>query len=284
MFRTPQDPVDLFYETLEIFNDQRYTTPMGQKVSCRLSPELRSQARVYLPEDVEQVRRAYKPKGVCYRSCGCVNTDSFHSARNLVEYNEHYSFRPNKMRILVLNMANPVQPGGGVFHGAKAQEEDLCRKSSLLYSLTSKEAAPYYQYHREQNNPLSSNALILSPRVEIIRDENGFLLEEPVIVSVLSCAAPNIRYGLQNLSQQEFQELLYSRIRGMLVCAAFWGYELLTLGAFGCGAFGNDAALVAPMFKKALDEVQGNFDYVEFAVLDKSEQQYNYKQFHKIFG
>ena len=38
---------------------------------------------------------------------------------------------------------------------AKAQEEDLCRKSSLLCSLESEEAAPYYIYNREKQSYLA---------------------------------------------------------------------------------------------------------------------------------
>ena len=46
--------------------------------------------------------------------------------------------------ILVLNLANPVNPGGGARRGARAQEEDLCRKSSLLLSLEDVSAKSYY--------------------------------------------------------------------------------------------------------------------------------------------
>ena len=54
-----------------------------------------------------------------------------------------YLLGKDDQRILVLNLANPVHPGGGVRTGAKAQEEDLCRKSSLLLSLESRAASRY---------------------------------------------------------------------------------------------------------------------------------------------
>ncbi|MBQ5795100.1 MAG: DUF2263 domain-containing protein, partial [Kiritimatiellae bacterium] len=43
--------------------------------------------------------------------------------------------------------------------GAKAQEEDLCRKSSLLLSLESKTAEAYYNYNRSLNTCMGSDAL-----------------------------------------------------------------------------------------------------------------------------
>lgn len=50
----------------------------------------------------------------------------------------------------------------------------------------------------------------------------------------------------------------------MLKCAAYWGYQVLVLGAFGCGAFGNDAKVVSDLFYKALKE----FDYDGMKVED----------------
>ena len=136
--------------------------------------------------------------------------------------------------ILVLNLANPVNPGGGVRRGAKAQEEDLCRKSSLLVSLEGRNAQTYYDYNRSLHTYMGSDAVIIHPQVEIIKDENGSLLEDSVIVAVMTCAAPMLRFGMEGMSQSEYEAMVYQRITGMLKVAAYRGYQYLVLGAFCC--------------------------------------------------
>ena len=42
--------------------------------------------------------------------------------------------------------------------------------------------------------------------------------------------------------------MVYNRIVGMLKCAAYFGYKNLVLGAWGCGAFGNDAHVMSDLF------------------------------------
>jgi N-acetylglutamate synthase-like GNAT family acetyltransferase len=42
----------------------------------------------------------------------------------------------------------------GVRRGARAQEEDLCRKSSLLLSLESKTASRYYEFNKSMLNAM----------------------------------------------------------------------------------------------------------------------------------
>lgn len=192
---------------------------------------------------------------------------------------------------LVLNFANPVHPGGGVRRGARAQEEDLCRKSSLLFALESEAAKRYYWYNRAQQTNLGSDAVILTPEVEIIKDENGALLDEPLIVSVMTCAAPMITFGKEGLTEEQYRRLFYDRICGMLKCAAYWGYSMLVLGAFGCGAFQNDAKVVSDLFYRAMKDCKYDgtalsafFERVDFAVLDRSSNQYNLKEFQCNFS
>jgi uncharacterized protein (TIGR02452 family) len=127
--------------------------------------------------------------------------------------------------------------------------------------------------------------------VEIIRDDKGELLDETVIVAVLTCAAPMITYGKEGLTEEAYQTMVFNRIMGMLKCAAYFGYENLVLGAWGCGAFRNDAHVFSDLFYKALTELDANglgekdlFCRIDFAVLDRTPEKYNYSEFWRNFG
>ena len=285
-----QDNISMLQDTLAILN-RGYYTKNGRKIPCKLSREQMEEARVFLPKEVQAVcsSKEFAHVHVIGR-CGyaCENMDSFSLAR------KRFGMLPEldrKERILVLNLANPVNPGGGVRRGAKAQEEDLCRKSSLLLSLEGVNAAPYYEYNRALNTYMGSDAVMINPQVEIIKDENGDLLDETLVVAVMTCAAPMLLYGMEGMTQEQYESMMLGRITGMLKVAAYLGYRRLVLGAFGCGAFRNDARVVSDLFYKALKE----FDYdgmkekdmfrrIDFAVLDRTEDQYNFKEFSRNFA
>lgn len=187
---------------------------------------------------------------------------------------------------LVMNFANAVHPGGGYLHGANAQEETLCRQSTLYASIGSKEASEMYEFNSRRRNPMESDYMLLSPCVEVFRDNSLDTLEEPRTVAVLTVPAPNKNGAASISSQEELDQCMRNRIRGFLLTAAIHGYRKLTLGAWGCGAFGHDAHRVAGYFKQVLmDEMLARFfDRIVFAVYDHSPSQYNYHSFTKVFG
>ena len=286
------DNINMLNDTMAIM-DRGYYEVNGKRVNLKLSKNERKEISVFLPKDVKRIsdNKDFPHVHVMGRiGVGCVNMDSYSLA--IKRYSDcAYMFSEKSKPILVLNLANPVNPGGGVRRGSKAQEEDLCRKSSLLLSLESLEASVYYKYNKSLNTYMGSDAVMITPQVEIIKDENGDLLDESVIVSVMTCAAPMLRDGMEGLTDQEYRDMVYGRITGMLKVAAYLGYEVLILGAFGCGAFSNDAHVVSDLFYKALKE----FDYdgmkakdffrrIDFAVLSRSADQYNYKEFARNFS
>ena len=286
------DNMDMLQETLQILDRGSYQIN-NRTVKLKLSKTAMETVRVLLPEDVQAICRCTdfekaNRAGKCEYSCE--NKDSFTAARQQYQSFGHMFDKTSKP-VLVLNLASPVHPGGGVRRGAKAQEEDLCRKSSLLLSLESRDAAKYYEYNKSLQTYMGSDAMIFTPEVEIIRDEDGSLLDETVIVAVLTCAAPMVRQGKEGMSEEAYQGMVYNRIMGMLKCAAYFGYENLVLGAWGCGAFRNDAHVISDLFYKALKEMEYNglrekdfFRRIEFAVLDRTAGQYNFKEFHRNFA
>lgn len=244
--------IQMLEDTLSILESGKYKKN-GKTVKTKLSRKQREECQVYLPNDIQAIMNCkdFEHVHVSGRvGIGCRNIDSFGMAQEQYKHKALFSERMEK-NILVLNFANPVNPGGGVRRGARAQEEDLCRKSSLLFSLESEEAQKYYKYNKSLHTYMGSDAVILTPNVEIIRDVNGELLDEPFVVAVMTCAAPIRTADMERSSEVQYRELFYRRICSMLKCAAYWNYQALVLGAFGCGAFGNDAKVVFDLFYKA---------------------------------
>ena len=79
-------------------------------------------------------------------------------------------------------------------------------------------------------------------------------------------------------------DLLQSRIRRVLAIAAAYGYQALVLGAWGCGAFGNDPARTARDFHAALaGDFAGAFAAVVFAITDWSPERRFLAPFAAVF-
>ena len=203
-------------------------------------------------------------------------------------------------RIAVHNFASATNPGGGVESGSSAQEEALCRCSTLFPVLkTNRLYSEYYSFHKERKDSRYTDTCIWSPDILIVKSDTSspkrLPEEEWCKVDILTCAAPNLRAKPSNkmnpspgeaikLTDEELLELHQNRARHMLTVAAAQGDTVLVLGAFGCGAFRNPPAVVAQAYKKVLSEFEGYFKRVEFAVYCPSERPENYKTFLKILG
>ena len=226
-----------------------------------------------------------------------VYNEYFASSRNPAK-NTYVSFQENNtlsaarkavMRgkhTAVLNFANPVEPGGGVFRGAKAQEESICRSSDLYKSLTSENAEIYYQSNntilsRNQFNSmfLGTDKVIYSPGVQVLKQDIKDLMRHPYAgeeqyidspyrIDVITCAAPFFSGSGFILPNGDLQYLFEKRIRNILEAAIDNEVETIILGAFGCGAFHNPANVVADAFREVLLEKRyiTAFDEIVFAV------------------
>lgn len=170
---------------------------------------------------------------------------------------------------LVMNFANAHIPGGGFLAGATAQEESLCRCSTLYISISSEHAKEMYAYNRKHLSLTESHYMLLSPHVKVFRNHKCELLKIPYEVGVITVPAPNRHGKAMFTSKAVLEKVMTERIRYMLNVAHENKYKYLVLGAWGCGAFGNKAADVAEYFYKVLVEEQQEqwFHEVCFAVL-----------------
>ncbi len=268
-------------ETLQICQAGSYKKD-GKEILLGLTPDQLSEAQVLLPDAVRDLPDGEPTEGSCIFSCE--NMDALSLTQEKCE-DPSYGGETGNSRILLLNLASAVRPGGGTRDGMGGQEEDLCRRSTLLMSLESDAAKSYYEYNNAMHTHLGSDGVILSPDVVVFRDENGNLMDAPFTISVLTCAAPNLRFGLEGKTEEEYQALLQDRIDGILKSAVYFGYQNIILGAFGCGAFKNDAALVSDDFYQALTGPAGRgLAHADFAVLCKPGKEYNYNEFSRNFS
>lgn len=180
-------------------------------------------------------------------------------------------------RILVLNMANAQHGGGGWLKGALAQEEAICYRSSLSFTLKRR----YY--------PIPDFGGIYSPSVLVMRESLAgghhlLDLSDPAslpVVSVVSVAAvrdPDVIGGQGEAGRYKYGKVrlvMKEKMRVVLRIAAGMGHRSLVLGALGCGAFGNPRGEVVMCWKEVLTEREfsgGWWKEVVFAVMEEGGQ------------
>lgn len=200
----------------------------------------------------------------------------------------------------VLNFASATNPGGGVAKGSSAQEECICRVSTLFNCLNEKPCWDrYYNPNRAEANVLHNNNIIYTPKVIGFRDDDYNMLEEKdyFYVDVITCAAPNLRDVPNNgwcnvgesrepvkISNDELYKIHLSRAKSILLVAYENKIRNLVLGAFGCGAFRNDPETVAKAYRDAIKEYDGAFENIEFAIYCKDYETRNYDIFKKVLN
>lgn len=215
---------------------------------------------------------------------------SFQAAMRLASMNP-------EAKIAVMNFANAFHAGGGVTRGASAQEECLCRCSTLyplLYRRTLRDS--FYKHHHELNTSKASDSLIYIEGVIICKTDEDYPermeKEDWVNVDVITIAAPDLRTKSNMYAQivgsgtymndAELFGYHVKRAMHMLTVAACKGADMLVLGAFGCGAFQNDPEVVAKAYKTALEIFPKVFDKVVFAVYCSPRDKKNYEAFRDI--
>lgn len=187
--------------------------------------------------------------------------------------------------LVLLDFASARNVAGGFVRGAKAQEEDLARCSTLYRCLQSQPT--YYEVNREQESLLYTDHIIYCPAVPFFRASGRDLLEAPYTASVITAPAPNAGQYLRLYPSGEAQvdEALRKRAAYVLAIARDNKHSTLLLGAWGCGVFRNDPARVASAFADALEapEFDGAFRRVVFGIFDRSRRQATLRAFRTQF-
>ena len=201
-------------------------------------------------------------------------------------------------KIAVHNFASATNPGGGVVKGSSAQEECLCRCSTLYYCLNTKEMLEGFYYpHRAEKNPIHNDDVIYTPGVTVFKSDTPNPVSLPerdwYDVDVITCAAPNLRekpsnqYNIRNgservvLKDKDLLTLHEKRLRRILEVALSGGCDTIVLGAFGCGAFLNNPEVVALANRNVIKDYLHAFKNIEYAVYCSPGDDRNFKIFER---
>jgi uncharacterized protein (TIGR02452 family) len=263
--------VELGQETVAILKAGRYRTRTGRVVEIGEALERAVAGTCSYPPSL---RLPDAPRGGHRTRFEVENETTLAVIRRLVE---------SGRRPLALNFASAKHPGGGFLSGARAQEESLARSSGLFTCLAGNEM---YDYHRGRRDPFYSDYAIYSPDVAILRTDDGELLETPYLCSILTAPAVNANAVAQHVPERlaEVPAAMRARIARVLAIAAIHGHEVLILGAWGCGAFGNDSEVIAGLFRDALTgPFEGVFAGIVFAITDWSPERRFIGPFQRAF-
>lgn len=186
-------------------------------------------------------------------------------------------------KIGVLNFASAKNPGGGFLNGSMAQEESLALSTGLYFSIKDN---PIYQINRDDpKDGLYHHSVIYSPKVPVIRDATGDLIEEVRTVDILTVPAVNWGNALKkDIDIKVIQQNVVERMDYLLGVAAVQGIEVLILGSWGCGVFGGDINFVARSFISLLTKkYEGVFRGICFSTPDPTHQQVFERELDEAF-
>ena len=184
-------------------------------------------------------------------------------------------------KICCLDFANNHSVGGGPWH-AGAQEESMCRTSTLYPCLYAKKSEFYNKHSQEfeegKIDSMGSDDLIYIPDVVVfktdvsipeLKDEGGWFK-----TNVIAAAAPVLGWSYD---ESQYRKIMEARIKRILDVAAKEKNQVLILGAFGCGAFHNPPEVVADIFAQLIKNY--DFETVEFAVFCRGGNTSNFDAF-----
>ena len=286
---------DVYKSNSEVFHAGGYICESGKIVEIPIDDPMLTNTKVYdAPFDVKEI--AVQSENTSFST---VNADCLIVAKELLD---------NGHNPCVMNLADAYVACGMYKRGSRAQEESLCRATTLSRSLfqffkaTSGKADRYAKdvnvEIQEYAYPLDLNyGGIYSPNVTVFRNAHDLysFAEDTFKVGIVSVAALdfNEKHG-KNLEYKakgggftsEGEQIMKNKIRTIYRIALANGHDSLVAGAFGCGAFRLPADEVARLFHEIINEAEfkNKFAKVIFAILDKEDKEGKFAPFYELFN
>ena len=204
-------------------------------------------------------------------------------------------------KVAALNFASSLNPGGGVMYGARAQEEAICRCSTLLPCLEDEYLIDNFYLKHRNNKDMGlmdnnyNDDCIYTPKVCVFKSDtlSPQLMDEGdwYDVDIITCAAPNLYRkksyfgdGSPKIKAEELKELHIKRFTQIFNAAVKENADVLILGAFGCGAFKNPPEVVAEAAYEVIQEYLHSFETIEFAIYSSEGESKNMSTFKRVFN
>jgi uncharacterized protein (TIGR02452 family) len=238
--------VRVMNDTLNHLKAGFYTSPDGSRHTLDLTAATQG-ATLFLNAGPLAQRPGNEPTRIIVK-----NQDCLYAAADL----NSRGYSP-----IVLDMASDGHFGGGYLGGARAQEEDCCRRSGLCLAADTRHGLQrrnFYPLHRN-----SQSAGIYVPRVPVFRadyDKGYQYLNRPFdvaygILAAHSSPPLDISSGRPRLRPAE-ATVTREKIRTFFEMARQKGHQSVVFGAFGCGAFRNPPDHIAEI---AMDVITHEF-------------------------
>ncbi|KAI0691198.1 hypothetical protein BC835DRAFT_1279645 [Cytidiella melzeri] len=251
-------------------SDQAY--PSVKRTSYDIFPQIQltRQNTVHYAHYSEQLAlwATTRPSSASATTCfDFVHGSTLASARQL----SHIS---SSSTVGVLSFASPKKPACGYLNGADEQEDVIARHSSLIASLTSDAARPFYQEHRfyktDDGSGLHDHSMLYSPGVVAFRadpddaevtDSIGGDFIPPYSISVVSAVPVNaamvrakhiILPSEKELFENGIRSAMKERMARVLRIFEDKRHRIIILGAFGCGSSQNNVEVIASIWAELL--------------------------------
>jgi len=278
--------ISVFNDTIECCKRGWYINRFDDKIEFPITEGATDGTQFYTNNDAFNVEST--PRLQTETLVSVNNIDCLVAAKYLID---------NGYKPAVLNMASRHNPGGGVVSGSGAQEENLCRRTTLHRSIF-----PFGEFREKYSllEPINHYPMdhtyggIYTPKVWVLKDEESkkyHYLDTPFCISVITVAGVNNPDIDENGKfTQQIAETIRCKIRTIVRLGLKNGNDSLVLGALGCGVFRNPPEQVAQLFKEVLNESEfkNKYSRIIFAIIDdhNAYQSHNphgnYKPFKEI--